>query len=320
MIGSVPASINSLPPKVSWPGGRDFAFSVFDDPDYQTLAQSRRVYGFLADAGFRTTKGVWPTDHPRESTWEGDTCGSLEYGRHALDLQEQGFEIGFHNAAPRSTYREEIVSALENFKGLFGQYPRAMANHSMNADAIYWGPNRLTGSRRLAYRLLTLGRRSHSEGSKEGSPRFWGDICRDRIEYCRNFVYREINTLKAAPWMPYYDPHRPYVNQWYSGTEGANKASYVDTLEESAQDRLEAEGGACIMYTHFGLAFCENGQLDRRFETLMRRLSKKNGWFAPVSAVLDHIRKERGEHTISDDQRRRLETNWLLLKAVHGSS
>ena len=26
-------------------------------------------------------------------------------------------------------------------------------------------------------------------------------------------------------------------------------------LTEAAQDRLEAEGGACIMYTHFGHGF-----------------------------------------------------------------
>ena len=67
--------------------------------------------------------------------------------------------------------------------------------------------------------------------------------------------FPEINTLRACPIMPYHDPQRPFVNQWYASSEGANCASFNAMLTEAAQDRLEAEGGACIMYTHFGHGF-----------------------------------------------------------------
>ena len=38
--------------------GESFAFTIFDDPDSQTLEAGREVYTLLADLGFRTTKGV----------------------------------------------------------------------------------------------------------------------------------------------------------------------------------------------------------------------------------------------------------------------
>ena len=49
-----------IPPRITWPDNKRFAFTVFDDPDSQTLEASQAVYGFLRDRGFRTTKGVWP--------------------------------------------------------------------------------------------------------------------------------------------------------------------------------------------------------------------------------------------------------------------
>ena len=74
-----------------------------------------------------------------------------------------------------------------------------MANH-YNADAIYWGPARLSGWRRALYNCATLGRtRNRHFGQVEGHPNFWGDVCRGRIRYCRNFVYADINTLRMNP-------------------------------------------------------------------------------------------------------------------------
>jgi hypothetical protein len=36
-----------------WPGGKDFAFTIFDDADSQTLENGRPTYGLLAELGFR---------------------------------------------------------------------------------------------------------------------------------------------------------------------------------------------------------------------------------------------------------------------------
>ena len=57
------------------------------------------------------------------------------------------------------------------------------------------------------YNLLTRFRnRGKYRGHVEGDPYFWGDLCRQKIKYYRNFTFRDINTLKACPFMPYHDP------------------------------------------------------------------------------------------------------------------
>ncbi len=195
-----------------------------------------------------------------------------------------------------------------------------MANH-YNAEAIYWGPARVTPPLRTLYNVATLGR-THGvhAGEVEGHASFWGDLCRERIRYCRNFVYADVNTLAACPSMPYHDPRRPFVNAWYASTEGSNVSRFVETLSEANQDRLEAEGGACVMYTHFGHGYLEDGQLHARFKALMIRLSRKNGWFVPVSTLLDHLRRSRDRIVITDAERQSLERRWLWEKMFRGTS
>jgi hypothetical protein len=311
---------NDSRPGVRWPDGRTFAFTVFDDPDGQSVADGRVVYDFLADLGFRTTRGVWPGPVRRTPNSGGETCDSPEYRAHTLDLQAAGFEIGFHNTTRHSSTRAETIDGLDRFRDYFGHNPSAMANH-YNEEAIYWGPARVTPPRRTLYQMATLGRtRGTHFGEVEGHPSFWGDICQARIRYCRNFVFRDINTLAACPSMPYHDPLKSYVQAWYASTEGSNFDSFVQSIAEEEQDRLEAEGGACIMYAHFGHRFVERGRLKPRFDALMKRLAAKNGWFAPVSVLLDHLRANGGTTQLRPDERRSLERRWLWEKLRHGTS
>jgi len=114
--------------------------------------------------------------------------------------------------------------------------------------------------------------------------------------------------------MPYHDPERPFVNYWFASSEGANVASFNERIAEANQDRLEEEEGACIMYTHFGLGFCEDGRLNPRFRRLMERLARKRGWFVPVATLLDHLLATRGRVEISAAQRTALEWRWLRHK------
>jgi hypothetical protein len=304
-----------------WPEGKSFAFTVFDDPDGDTLSARRYVYPLLSDLGFRTTKSVWPIGPLREANSPGETCSSKEYREDAQALQAQGFEIAYHNAAPHSCTRPEIIESLEAFRNYFGGYPSAMANH-YNADAIYWGEARLTGAvQRGIYNAVTRGgNRDRFSGHEQNSQYFWGDICREKIRYCRNLVYRNINTLQMCPWMPYHDPRRPYVAAWFSASEGAQGPAFLQALSEADQDRLEAEGGLCIMYTHFGNGFVENNEVHPEFSRLMRRLSRKNGWFAPVSAILDFLRGRNGVHPLTPRQRNGMEWRWLASKCFHGTS
>jgi len=315
MNGAEPAR-----PPVRWPGNRTFAFAIFDDPDGQSCEAGRRVYGLLGDLGLRTTRGVWPEAPKRTPNSGGETCANRAYREHTMALQQAGFEVGYHNTTTHSSTREETAQGLDTFKAYFGHDPSAMANH-YNAEAIYWGPARLTPPVRFAYNLAMAGRTARRHfGECSDSPLFWGDLCRDRIRYCRNFVYRQINTLAVCPWMPYYDPTKPFVNAWYASTEGSRLESFVNALSERNQDRLEAEGGACIMYTHFGHGFVKDGLINPRFRELVSRLSTKNGWFVPATTLLDYLRAQHGTAIISSAQRRYLEARWLAQKVLRGTS
>jgi hypothetical protein len=284
------------------------------------LQTTRLVYSLLADLGFRSSIGVWPLGARRETNSGGQTCANPDYRAFLQQLKQRGFEIAFHNAAPHPSTREEVIESLDCFQQYFGQTPRAMANH-YNTDAIYWGSSRISGWRRSVYNLATLWRKHGKHfGHVEGHPSFWGDVCRDRIEYCRNFVYADINTLYTCPWMPYSDPCRPYVRYWFSASEGANSESFLNTLRDENLDKLEAEGGACIMYTHFGHGFVQDGKLDPQFRRAMERLARRNAWCVTVSDLLDFLKKIKPVTVLDSKIRRQLEVRWLAAKLFRGTS
>ncbi|MBN1461180.1 MAG: hypothetical protein JXA57_16755 [Armatimonadetes bacterium] len=303
---------------IRWPDGKQFAFTVFDDTDGTTLENGPPIYRLLYDLGMRTTKSVWPIGGANRHGDGATTCADHVYCDWVRGLQRQGFEIALHNATWHTSTRAEIIGALDCFRECFGSYPNVQANHSRCADNLYWGPERLTGVNKLLYNILTLWKnRDLSLGSREASDSFWGDLCRSHIKYVRNFVFSDINTLRACPYMPYFDPKRPYVNSWFASSEGPSCASFCRTVSEANQERLERQGGACIMYTHFGAKdYYDHGELNPEFVRLMRLLSSRNGWFVPVSTILDHIVRERGERTISARERRGLERRWLAHKIL----
>lgn len=121
--------------------------------------------------------------------------------------------------------------------------------------------------------------------------------------------------------MPYHDPLRPYVNYWFASSEGATAEVFVDRIREDRLERLEAAGGACIMYTHFGLGYWDGRRLHARFVERMTRLARRNGWLVPVSQLLDHLLSRRGGHSVLQASgRRELERRWLLHKLRFGNA
>jgi hypothetical protein len=305
---------------VAWPRRKKFAFTVFDDPDGQSLATHKLVYDFLTDLGLRTTVAVWPLAPWQTPNSGGENCGSPEYLANLQRLQALGFEVAWHNATPHTSLHDDTLRGLNRFKDLFGHDPVSMANH-YNGEAIYWGPSRLTGLRRRIYSSVSLGRTENRFfGHVEGHPNFWGDLARQRIRYCRNFVFSDLNTLARCPWMPYADPVRPWIHLWFAASEGAQGPSFMKAIVEQNQDKLEQEGGACILYTHFGHGFVDNGNLNPTFVRLMTRLAKKNGWFVPSGTILEHLRAKRGVCTLDEATRRRLEWRWLGEKFFRGTS
>ena len=308
-------------PRIAWPDNRDFAFTVFDDTDFQTLSNTPPVYDFLSQLGFRTTKTVWPLRGTQEPLVGGITCEDPRYLSWTKSLQQSGFEIALHNVTYHTSTRIETTRGFERFREYYGASPTAMANHTGCRESVYWGPDRLSGARSLVYDACTLGRNRHKyEGHIPGSPLFWGDICRESLTFVRNFVFPEINTLKACPQMPYHDAEKKFVKYWFAAAEGPAVRSYNQMLSEENQDRLEREGGAAIIYTHLAAGFYRDGRLDPRFKFLMERLSRKRGWFVPVSTLLRYLLKIKGEHTLTPSERRSLETRWLLAKIRAGRS
>jgi len=308
-------------PRICWPDGKRFAFTIFDDTDLATVENVRPVYSLLADLGFRTTKSVWPLKGPDAPRAGGTTCEDRAYLHWTLELQARGFEIGYHNATYHTSSRTETIRGIERFRELYGHYPLSSANHTGCREGIYWGADRLTGVHRVAYRML-MRLRGHGSygGHRREDPLFWGDICREKLRYFRNFQFSNINTLAVCPYMPYFDPFRPFVNFWFASSEGAQITAFNCMLDEANQDRLEAEGGACIMYTHLACGFYRDGRIDPRFSALMERLAGRNGWFVPVATLLDHILATRGPHRLTGAERRRLERRWLIGKLRTGPS
>jgi hypothetical protein len=302
-------------PRVQWPGGKRFAFSIIDDTDRATLDNVPAVYDLLGELGLRTTKTVWPLPGDDAAGSDGRSCADVAYRRWVQGLQRDGFEIAIHNAASRTSPRARTIAGLDRFAELFGADPSIHANHSACRENIYWGDRRVSGVNALAYNLLNRFRtRNLFQGHDERSPLFWGDVCSARIRYVRNFVHGDVDTLAFCPQMPYHDADRPYVGAWFAATEGPDVNVFVAALTEARLDRLERRGGACIMYTHFASGFADGGRLDPRFERTMRRVSARDGWFVPVSELLDHLVAVNGRRVLTAAERGRLERRWLVHK------
>lgn len=300
-----------------FPGNKRFAFTVFDDTDNSAVKNVSPVYRFLDEIGMRTTKSVWVLPNVPGTMIGGSHLYDREYLSWVQRLE--GFEIALHNVRNADATRAVVEKGLREFENLLGFRPRAHANHSCNRENVYWGPARLSyRTTRALYNLAThFGCTSCYQGHQPNSEYFWGDICKERIDYVRNFVVKEINLDRVNPSMPYHNPAQPLVNFWFSSCEGATVDSFCDTLSEANQDRLEAESGVCIMYTHFASGFSVDGKLHPRFERLMRRLGKKDGWFVPVSTLLDNLRLQRKDAILAGELAA-LEWRWLREKLRSG--
>jgi hypothetical protein len=307
--------------EIKWPEGKRFAFTVFDDADNHIDNGVNNLYAFLKELGIRTTKSVWPSKGAGKPICGGFTCEDDGYLDWIYGLRDAGFEIGYHLATYHSSIREETAAALDKYKSLFGHDPVTMANHAICKDAMYWGSARLTHpGHKIVYRILNFHKDKNFQGHKEYSKYFWGDLCRQRIKYVRNFTYLNINSLHECPFMPYHDPLRKYVNNWFVSTEAPLCSSFNHRISHRHIDKLEEEGGLCIMYTHFGNGYTENGKIDHTFQKRMEYLAKKDCWFAPVSQVLDFLASVNGAHTITDEERNHLERKWLMERLVLGST
>ncbi|MBN1213323.1 MAG: hypothetical protein JXA92_12180 [candidate division Zixibacteria bacterium] len=309
-------------PEITFPDGKKFAFTIVDDTDNAILENIKPVYEFLDELGLRTTKTVWVLPSNDTSQWanRGACLCDSAYTAYILDLQSRGFEIALHGARGGDSKRGEIIPAFEKYKETFGAYPNIHINHAVNTDNLYWGEDKFSFYPfKLLYRWMFSNKKYY--GHVPGSEYFWGDLVRDYVTYVVNFSFYDINLLKINPSFPYFNPDKPYVNYWFHSSEGADVYRMNELLTKENVDRLEEEGGVCLVYTHLARDFYKDDSLNATFRKHMKYLASKEGWFVPASEILDYLRLHReGERTLSFREKTRLEIIWLYEKLIHGSS
>src|SRR5437867_6948790 len=217
-----------------FPGRKRFAVSICDDTDLATVANVAPVYRFLRELGVRSTKTVWPLPSVPGPRIGGASLAEPSYLHFIRSLAAEGFEIGLHNVRNHDAPRETIRLGLDRFRECLGSYPRTHCNHSMNRENIYWGTDRVSrGLRGVLYDVATRFRRRHYfQGHVERSAYFWGDMCKQHIQYVRNFVFDEINVEKLNPTLPYHDPAKPWVNFWFSAGDGGDVTRFCRLISE----------------------------------------------------------------------------------------
>lgn len=301
--------------KIKWPNNKKFAFTIVDDTDNGTVKNIRPVYNFLHKHGIITTKTVWV--YPSRDKFTGNCLLDDEYLSFILDLRDKGYEIGLHNVGSGKFTRKEIIRGLDLFNEKLGFYPMLHINHSSNIDNIYWGNERYQFILRSIFRMIYREKRKFY-GSDINSKYFWGDICKEKIKYIRNYVFNDINTLKIDSLMPYIDKNKErHSNYWFSSSDGHSVEEFNTLLTKENVDKLECEGGACIVYTHFASNFIDSkGNLNKEFVSNIKYLSSKNGWFVPASTMLDYLLSQRENHYVSKAYLAGLDLRWIVDRIV----
>ena len=296
-----------------YPEQKDFVFTIFDDTDVAVLDYVKPVYEKLAELKIFTTKSVWPMAYRYPSNYAGShTLQDSEYAAFIRDLHERGFEIGYHGPTMESSTRELVIKSFDVFHNCLGFYPRIYAPHSINRENLYWGPSRLSNPLlRMVTKFLSK-RKGYYQGHVESSPYFWGDLSLKYIDYVRNLAFNDINLLNVGLSLPYHNPQQPFVNNWFFSSYVDNVEEFNRFLNEDNLSKLEKQRGICILSTHFGKGFIKDGKLHPRTAILLEQLSEKNGWFAPVSRVLDFLKSLRPATCIIQDELIRLEAIFLL--------
>jgi hypothetical protein len=303
--------------RLEFPGGKKFAFTVLDDTDVGTVANLRPLYDLFHSLGFRTTKTVWPVGCPEGSRdfSSSETFDDAPYCEFVADLQRRGFEITWHGATMESSRRERTLAALERFREVLGSYPRIHVNHSHNQENLYWGARRLDSAPLRLLITKALGRGAdYSSGDKPSSPYWWGDKATEHFIYSRNLTTNDINTATFNPSMPYRDPERPLVPWWFSASDAEGALEFNDLIHPDNQDKLEREGGFCIVATHCGKEFVQNGIVNPTTVERLTALSRRPGWFPTVGQLLDWLRTRResqgGNGLLPSGEWRRMQWQW----------
>jgi len=286
--------------KLKFPDNKKFAFTIIDDTDDAFLENIEPVYNILINNNIKITKTVWVYPPRDVDNSKGDCLQRKEYAKFVKKLHKTGFEIGLHNVGSGNYYRKEIINGLKEFHDILGFNPDLHINHSYNPDNIYSGIKRFGFP--INWFIKTFYPIYHKfYGDDPDSEYFWGDYHKKLIKYSRNYEFDRLNTYSVNPYMPYKDRnYNDYANYWFSSTFAPNQWIFNKIVTKENIDRLEREGGICILYTHLGY-YMQKGRIDQGFIDKINYLGNKNsGWYVPVGTILNFLMDHKKNHKIPE--------------------
>jgi len=283
-----------------YPDGKNFAFTISDDPDANTLEKIKPVYDYLYSVGLKTTAAVWVFKATRTNGVPdrltdyspGDTCEREAYLDYMQKLAKKGFEIASHGPSAGNDRRDTTIRGYEKFKEHFGKYPKIYINHRENLENLYWGAKVVSENfLQLFLKLFLSKAKIPYSGEIPSSDYYWGDLIKGKSKYVRLFGTQNINTLAFNPSMPYHDKAKPFVNYWFAFSDGNGVNGFTNLLNKENIDKLVKERGTTIVYTHFGYpGFSKAGKLNAKVKKCIDLVAKKkDGWFVPVSTILNRL-------------------------------
>jgi hypothetical protein len=294
---------------MKWPHNKDFAFTIIDDTDNATVTNVKPIYNFLKSKSILTSKTTWV--FPPNDSFQGQSLSEKDYYNFLLEIENQGFEILLHGVGSGTFKRSEIIKGFEIFNEKFGRYPSVYINHSFNPDNIYWGYKRFGPFLGFLTKQLA-GKSREFFGDIKDSDFYWGDLSKKYIKFNRNRVFYSINTLKNDPKMPFMEKNKRDCNYWFSSSDGQTIMEFNNLTSPKNIDKLVKENGLSIVYTHFACGFVDsNCELDSTFKYNIEYLSSKNGWFVPVSQILDYLLRINKNHSVDSNYLNSLDLRWL---------
>jgi hypothetical protein len=295
---------------MKWPLNKEFAFTVIDDTDYSTVQNIKPLYEYLKAKNIITAKTIWI--YPPSDYFKGQTVQDKEYYDFLLEIERDGYEILLHSVGSGIFKRPAIIEGFEIFKEKFGRYPSVNINHSLNPDNMYWGYKRFGPVLSFISKYIE-GKSRKFYGDEIESDFYWGDISKKYIKYNRNRVFNGINTLKYDPEMPFREINKKDCNYWFSSSDGQTIEEFNNLITRKNVDKLIKEKGLSIIYTHFACGFVEeNGEINRIFKENIDYLSSQNGWFVPISEILDYLLNIKKKTSVSSLYINLLDLKWLI--------
>ncbi|MGS2724284.1 hypothetical protein ACVBEJ_11105 [Porticoccus sp. GXU_MW_L64] len=305
-----------------FPNGAQFAVAICDDTDGATLENIKPVYDFLKLKGVISTKTVWPlsASESAHGFTVGESLESVEYRNYIIQLQSAGYEIALHGVSGGSTKRNQISSGLEAYYKALNVYPKIHINHRINKDNLYWGSKRLSFAP-LQWLYEKFISSEGFSGEVPGSEYYWLDMARRHIEYSRDFSFYELNLARLPGVEPFYDGLKPGIKRWFHTSDGNDVLAFNRLLNPDSVDRLQAERGYTIIYTHFGKGFVnERGQLNTNFKDRIEDLVDRPVWITTTGKLLALLESQNGRITKSKLELFRLQVRWVIEKLIYGRS